>query len=134
VDAIRITRPVGEELLRQARHAPEVECCGLLAGRDAVITRVLPATNARRSATRYEIAPEELFRLFKEMRADGLEHLGIYHSHPKGMNVPSPTDVRLAYYPEAAYVIVSPLPMVRQPVRAFRIRGGRFTELHLEMA
>ena len=39
----------------------------------------------------------------REMRAAGLELLGIYHSHPNGENEPSPRDVELAYYPEAAY-------------------------------
>jgi proteasome lid subunit RPN8/RPN11 len=101
----------------------------LLAGRDGVISAVLPATNALASATAFEIAPAELFGLFRQMRAAGLAHLGIYHSHPHGPNIPSPADVQQAFYPDAAYFIISPSAHLTQPVRAFRIASGRFTEL-----
>ncbi len=43
----------------------------------------------------------------REIRAAGLELLGIYHSHPTGENKPSARDIERAYYPEAAYFIVS---------------------------
>jgi len=106
----------------------------LLAGRDAVITRAFPATNAASNpATSYEIAPEELFRLMREIRGARLELLGIYHSHPNGENAPSPRDIERAYYPDAAYFIVSPLPDAARPVRAFSIRGGRATELEIRI-
>ncbi len=133
METVRITSNAIAQMLEEAKRSPEAECCGLLAGREGLITRVLSATNALASATAYEIAPEELFRLFKQMRADELEHLGIYHSHPRGVNIPSPTDVKRAYYPDAAYFILSPLLTVSQPVRAFRIRAGRFTESKVEV-
>jgi len=66
------------------------------------------------------------------MRAAALEHLGIYHSHPFGANVPSKLDLERAYYPEVAYFIVSPRPEAPQPVRAFSIHNGRFTELTID--
>jgi [CysO sulfur-carrier protein]-S-L-cysteine hydrolase len=118
--------------LQEARRSPNVECCGLLAGRDGIITRAFPAANALASATAYEIAAEELFRLIKEIRAAGLQMLGIYHSHPNGENSPSERDIERAYYPEAAYFIVSPLPDASKPVRAFLIRNGEVTELTIE--
>ncbi|MBI3406675.1 MAG: M67 family metallopeptidase, partial [Acidobacteria bacterium] len=120
---MRVLRHVIEQMLSEARANPEIECCGLLAGGGGVITRMLPATNGLASAAAYEIAPEELFRLFKQMRSEGWEHLGIYHSHPRGPNIPSPADVKRAYYPNAAYFILSPAAHVTQPVRAFRIRA-----------
>lgn len=69
----------------------------------------------------------------REIRAASLELLGIYHSHPNGKNEPSPRDIERAYYPDAAYFIVSPLPDAPQPVRAFSIRDGRATELEIEV-
>ncbi len=45
----------------------------------------------------------------REMRAAGLDLLGIYHSHPNGKNEPSQRDIERAYYPDAAYFVVSPL-------------------------
>jgi proteasome lid subunit RPN8/RPN11 len=132
-DLVRITRAVFDRLLGEARANPEIECCGLLAGRDGIISAVLPARNARQSATAYEIAPEELFALFRRMRSEGLEHLGIYHSHPKGENVPSPSDLERAFYPDAAYFIIRPNPAVSRPIRAFRIIDGRAREHPLEL-
>lgn len=133
-DTIRVRREILERLLAEAQRDPEVECCGLLAGRDGIITALYPARNALASATRYEIAPEELFRLFRRMRAEGLELLGIYHSHPAGENVPSALDVERAYYPDAAYFIVSPARGAARAVRAFRIREGQAQELAIEPA
>ena len=41
------------------------------------------------------------------MRERGEQLIAIYHSHPRSANPePSPTDVRLAYYPSAVYLIV----------------------------
>jgi len=128
-DIVVASASVLDELLAQARRAPELECCGLLAGRNGVISTVLPARNRLASATAYEIEPAELFALFRRMRAEGLDHLGIYHSHPRGDNAPSPRDIERAFYPDAAYFIVSPAAGADHPVRAFRIAHGQVREL-----
>ena len=111
---------------------PSEECCGLLAGREGVITEIFPARNALASATSYEVAPEDLFRIFRAMRAAGLEHLGIYHSHPAGENTPSQRDLERAFYPGVTHFIISPQPDAPHPVRAFCIRDGVATELSIE--
>jgi len=131
-DTIRIHARLLDALLAEARRDPGIECCGLLAGRDGVITTVLPARNALASATAYEIAPDDLFALFRGMRERGLDHLGIYHSHPATGNAPSPTDIERAYYPDVAHFIISPRADAQKPVRAFRIVEGRATELVIE--
>lgn len=104
----------------------------MLAGRDGIITAIYPAANASDAPNSYEIAPVDLFRLIRQMRALELELLGIYHSHPAGENRPSSRDIERAYYPDAAYFILSPMPDAPQAIRAFSIRGGRATELAIE--
>lgn len=132
--SIHIASQVSAQLVEQARRSPALECCGLLAGRDGVIARVLPTGNAASDpANSYDISPEELFRLMREMREAGLELLGIYHSHPNGQNEPSASDVERAYYPDAAYLIISPREDAARPVRAFSIREGRVAELAMEI-
>jgi proteasome lid subunit RPN8/RPN11 len=131
---IRVHAGIVEEMLRHARSEPRTECCGLLAGHDAIITKIFPAKNALASSTAYEIAPQELFQLFRRMREEGLEHLGLYHSHPSGENAPSPRDNELAYYPHEAYFIISPQPGAPHPVRAFSIREGHAQELEIVIA
>lgn len=131
---IRIRKELVARLTELARRAPEKECCGLLAGRDGAITEFFPATNAAANpAIEYEIAPEELFRYMREIRAAGLTMLGIYHSHPNGKNEPSIRDIERSYYPDAAYFIIAPQADAPRHVRAFSIREGRITELQIEV-
>jgi proteasome lid subunit RPN8/RPN11 len=130
-DSVRVRAEILKEMLLHARREPEIECCGLLAGRDGVITAIFPATNALSSATAYEIAPRELFQLFRSLRAEGLTHLGHYHSHLSSENVPSPRDIEQAGYPDHVYFIVSPRADAPQPVRAFSIRDGAVRELEI---
>ncbi len=130
---IRIRAEILEEMIRHARREPEIECCGLLAGKDGVITQIFPTKNALASATTYEIAPQELFQLFRRLREEGLQHLGQYHSHLRSENFPSATDIAQAYYPEQPYFIVSPGPGAPNPVRAFLIHDGNVQELKIEI-
>jgi proteasome lid subunit RPN8/RPN11 len=139
---VRILAAVLIELQKFAAVNIAHECCGLLAGRDGTITKVLPAANAAANpATSYEIAPEDVFRLIREIRESGLQMMGIYHSHPRGKNEPSARDIELAYYPGAAYFIIAPAGVppedvsrraeTQSPVRAFSIREGASTELDI---
>jgi proteasome lid subunit RPN8/RPN11 len=117
----------------EAAKTPAQECCGLLAGSDGTITTIFPARNAHvNPATAYEIAPQELFQFMKDIRARNLQLLGIYHSHPRGENVPSCSDVEQAFYPNTPYFILSPMPGAPQPVRAFLIRDAEVEELNIE--
>lgn len=130
-DPVRMRAEILEGMLAHARREPEIECCGILAGRDGVITTILPAQNALASGTAYEIAPQELFTMFRRMRAEGLDHMGIYHSHPATDNAPSPRDIDLAVYPETPYVIISPRLDAREGIRAFSIRDAQVRELDI---
>lgn len=132
-DAVRVQREIVTAMREEAAKTPEQECCGLLAGREGIISEIFPARNAHaHPATGYEIAPRELFQFMREMRARRLELLGIYHSHPRGENRPSRTDVGQAFYPDTPYFILSPLPDASHPVRAFLIRNGQVTEVPIQ--
>ncbi|MGH9561815.1 MAG: Mov34/MPN/PAD-1 family protein, partial [Terracidiphilus sp.] len=79
--AIYVAKGIIDAMLAHARRDASVECCGLLAGREGEISRIFSAANvAENPATSYEIAPKEIFALIREMRAEGIEMLGIYHS------------------------------------------------------
>ena len=102
-DMLRMRRDVSQ-------RAPE-EACGLLSGQiEAGIYRVaavIPATNELHSPVRYRIDPHEQIAAFNQIDAQGLELVGIYHSHPAGPAGPSPTDIAEAFYPQAVYLIWS---------------------------
>ena len=132
-DVIRADKDVLTQMMDRVLQEPRLECCGLLAGRDGVITRVFAATNAAASATEYAIAPKDLFQFIREVRGAGLQFMGIYHSHPDGDNKPSARDISQAYYPDVAYFILSPAKDTAKPIRAFSIRDGKTAELGIQI-
>ena len=128
---MRVRVDIAEQMLEHARRLPELECCGLLAGNCGIITQIFPAANALNSAAAYQIAPQELFTLFRTMREQGLAHMGIYHSHPAGDNAPSPRDIEEAFYPSSVYFIVDPRADAPRPMRAFSVRDGHTQEVDI---
>ena len=129
MEMLQISRDQLEQMIEQARADAPLETCGLVAGRDGRVTRVLPVPNALRSPVAYQMDGQALV---DAMVACDYEPLGIYHSHPDGPPVPSPTDVAKAFYPDSLYVIIS---LAQEPpsVRAFRIRGGAVKEVELQI-
>lgn len=125
---IRIPKAIYDRMLAHATSEAPNECCGLLAGRNSTVERIYPMTNADHSPVSYLIDPKEQFAAFKEMRAKEIEMLAIYHSHPHTEAYPSATDVRLAYYPDAAYIIISLENRARPVMNAYRIMNGKITQ------
>ncbi len=107
------------------------EACGLIAGADGSAVRVFAMRNMDASAMSYRLDPMEQLEVFDRMDAEGLELFGIYHTHTHTEAYPSETDRRLAFYPEARYVIVSLSDRDNPVVRAFRITEGEVTEEEL---
>ena len=75
-----IRRKVLGQLVGHAQCHPHRECCGLLAGRQGVITRAFPAENvAMDQARSYEIAPQQIVRLMREFREDRNRHGDVFY-------------------------------------------------------
>ena len=119
---IRLSEQQFEEIVAHAREAAPHECCGLIGGVSDQARTVYRTRNIAVDAhVTYEAAPEDLFAAQRAMRARGEQLIAIYHSHPRAKDPePSPTDVRLAYYPSAVYLIVG-LANHEPCVRAFQI-------------
>ena len=125
------------EILAHARKQAPQECCGLIGGDTTdKATSVYRTRNvAATPLVTYEAAPEDLFAAQRAMRARGEELIAIYHSHPRSKDPqPSETDVRLAYYPSAVYLIVG-LGGEEPCMRAFRIseRAGSWEAAEFEI-
>jgi proteasome lid subunit RPN8/RPN11 len=130
---IRIPQAVFLDMVNHAKKEWPIECCGLLAGRDGLVTRIYRLDNQERSQTSYLAAPEQQFQAFTELEDLGLDLLAIYHSHPDTECYPSRTDIEKAYFTEAIYMIVS-LKERTSRVRAFRITPtGAVTEEEFEV-
>ena len=121
------------QMVKHARSEAPLEACGIVAGKEGVVERVFPAVNIEESPLRYKMDPQEQLRIFMEIEEQGWEILGIYHSHPNGGACPSAVDVKLAYYPDCLYFIIS-LARGSPEVRAFRIIEGEIGEEEVAVA
>jgi proteasome lid subunit RPN8/RPN11 len=130
---MRIPRSIYEEMLEQAREEAPNECCGILGGKDGDATSLYRATNAEASPLRYTLDPNDLFRItFREIPERDEEMLAIYHSHTASPAYPSQTDINLATYPDAVYLILS-LADGEEPLRGFRIDDGQVSEVDVSV-
>lgn len=127
---MRIPNQIYEELLDHARAEVPNECCGLIGGRDGEPRTVYRARNAEASPLRYNLDPQDQFRIMSEMEERGEDLSAIYHSHTASPAYPSQTDINLAAYPDALYLIVS-LAEGEEPLRGFTITDGEVSEVEL---
>ena len=126
--SIRIRRAALEQVLAHVQATPARESCGVLLGRleDAsrVVEQVVPAVNQAEDVWHeYLIPAERLRRLEDDARAQDLEIVGFYHSHPEGSSEPSPVDLDAAW-PWYTYLIV-PRGGDAHDVAAWRLRSDR---------
>jgi len=124
---MRIPETIIETILAQGERESPNEACGYLAGTAGEVKTTIPMTNADHSPEHFSLDPREQFAAVRQARAEGLEILAVYHTHPATPARPSPEDIRLAYDPAIIYVIVSLVPG-RREAKAFRIRQGTATE------
>ena len=120
-----------EEILRHAREESPNECCGMIGGTDGRAQTVYRATNAEASPLRYSIDAKEQFELMRRIEDAGEELIGIYHSHTRSPAYPSQTDVNLAGWPDAVYLIASLKDAEDPDVRGFWIRDGNISDAEL---
>lgn len=120
---LELTQQHRSEIEEHGRRAFPHECCGFLLGRTEGQTRrvakTLPATNERGEEerhNRFTITPVASLKAEKAARAEGLDIVGHYHSHPDAPARPSEYDLAHATWPGYSFVIVS-------------VRGGEPAEL-----
>ncbi|MGE5644540.1 MAG: Mov34/MPN/PAD-1 family protein [Acidobacteriota bacterium] len=115
---IRIDAAAWSAIRAHAEKAYPNECCGAMLGRledgEKSVLRAVALDNAYdgSQAARYEIRPEDLLEADRAARRDGLDLIGIYHSHPDCDAYFSQTDLKNSC-PWYSFVVVS-------------VRGGRF--------
>lgn len=126
---LQLTRRTWLEILAEAWRAYPLEACGLLVGPPAggAVTRFVPIDNADASSRVYTLESRQYLRAARAADDDGLELVGVVHSHTHTVAYPSPTDVERAQVPEWHWAIVS-LGWGLPELRSFRIRDGGIRE------
>ena len=131
---LTLARSYVDEMIAHAREDAPNECCGIIAADDGAAKKLYRAVNAEASPYRYNVDPKDLLRIYHDLDDRGWDVMVIYHSHTHTEAYPSPTDTRLAAWPDAYYVIVSLEDEANPVVRAFRITDGKVTEEDLEIS
>ena len=75
----------------------------------------------------------EQYRIQSAIEDAGQELGAIYHSHTRSDPLPSQTDINLAFYPDAVYLIVGVKDPQADDVRAWHIRDGAVSAAPLEV-
>lgn len=108
-----------EKILAHCKAGLPNESCGLLGGtkdQDSKrVEKVYLLTNIDQSNEHFSMDPKEQLAAIKDIRANGYELLGNFHSHPESPSRPSEEDKRLAYDSKMSYLILS-LMNIQEPV------------------
>jgi proteasome lid subunit RPN8/RPN11 len=122
-----------KEIVEQGLREFPNECCGVIAGREGAPVKVFPMKNADASPVTYRLDGREQLQVFDAMDDESLELWAIYHSHTHSDAYPSDTDIRLAFYPEARYMLLSLADREEPELRSFFILDGEVTEEELSI-
>ena len=132
----RIPAPIREEVIDWLRSAAPNEGCGVLvaaavAEDGGVPSRFVGMRNVAESPFRYLMDPMEQLELLEGIDENDEVVWGIVHSHVESPPYPSPTDIGLAAFPEAIYLLAS---FATEPpdLRAWTIVDGAVNEVVLE--
>lgn len=123
-------RDLQEMIEHVSLHTP-MEACGLLAGKNGQVEKVIGVRNQAQSPVRFIMDPYEQLKAFDWIESNGLDLLGTFHSHPAGPETVSVTDIAEAAY-EVIHVIISPKG-AGWNARGFWIEDGVSHEVALQI-
>lgn len=129
MQTLRINPKLMSEMVAYCRSSRPDEACGILAGRDSVVYRVILIENVSDNPqVHYTMSPIEFLKALKRVDTEGLELIATFHSHPKSNPIPSPTDKReaITHMPNVAHLIIS----LRYPKA--EIQAWKFSEHHAD--
>ena len=107
---ISVPRNFVDEMIEHAVQENPNECCGILAGKDGLISALYRVRNSTPSPYRYVMDPKDQMNVMKESDELGLDLMAFYHSHTHSPAYPSETDTRMAVesgWVDFCYVLVS---------------------------
>lgn len=131
ISLLTLTRQQKDEIINYVNDHVPLEACGLLAGKNDRVEKVLFVENQVQSPVRFVMDPYEQLKAFDWIEDKGFDLLGIFHSHPAGPEIVSPTDIAEAAY-EVVHIICSRKPD-QWKLRGFWIADGISTEITLEI-
>ena len=123
-----------DKMLKHCKDGLPNESCGLLAGtvegEVKTVTKIYLLTNIDASNEHFSMDPKEQFAALKDARANGVEIIGNFHSHPESPSRPSEEDKRLAYDSSIEYLILSLQEADHPVLKAFGIDKDKNVTIH----
>jgi proteasome lid subunit RPN8/RPN11 len=129
---VTIVQRVLDDLLAHAAEEAPRECCGMLIGTANAIVESVRARNLADGTTRFLIDPQDHVTALRRARANALDVVAFYHSHPRSRAYPSPTDVAESGYAGALHLIVG-YGESGVEARLFRLDGAEIEEIVLQL-
>ena len=131
---IQLPRKITNQLLHLAQLSPEQEVCGLIGSKNNIASSCYPIENTSpQSETRFQLDAKQQISAISTMRDKNEDFFAIYHSHPTAPAIPSATDIKLATYPDAIYLIISLNTKGVMEIRGFTIVDESVEEIGLSL-
>ncbi len=129
---ITIPRKITNQLLHQAQISPDEEICGLIGGKNGIPCHCYPVDNiAEHPERQFLLDPKQQIATLAKLRDCNEDLIAIYHSHPNAPATPSQSDIDMACYPDALYLIISLNTKGVLELRCFKLNDQTFIELPL---
>ena len=123
-----------EKILDHCRKGLPNESCGLLGGTIEgdvkTIEKVYLLTNIDESNEHFSMDPKEQLSAIKDIRQNGYQMIGNFHSHPESPSRPSEEDKRLAFDPNIEYLILSLMDAENPVLKAFGVDKEKNVTVH----
>jgi proteasome lid subunit RPN8/RPN11 len=131
---LRIRRHHIDLLKQETKRIHPIEACAMLFGKmsqnEAVVEKVEFAPKKSQSLVRFEIGPEKVADVFTEAEEEGLDFIGLFHSHPAPAD-PSSIDLRyMKFWGNAISVILSSL---NGKLAAYQLTDGSIEEATIQI-
>ena len=134
IKEFQLSRKITTQLLHWAQCSPNQEVCGLIGAKNNIAQSCYPIDNkAEQAEKRFQLDEKQQIAAFASMRDKNETLFAIYHSHPTAPAIPSDTDIMLANYPDALYLIISLNTKGVLEIRGFKINNKAVEDITLSL-
>lgn len=131
---LRLKRKHVDLLKEEAQKVHPIEACAILFGKltrkEAVVERVAVVPNKLHSTVSFEIDPETFVAAFTKAEREGLDLIGLFHSHPAPAK-PSAIDLKyMKLWGDALWLILS---STDGNLAAYQMKDSRVREITMKL-
>ena len=131
MSVLELNKSLLQELITYVDQLLPLEACGLLAGKAPRAEKMIGVLNKAQSPVRFTMDPYEQLHAFNWIESNGLDLLGIFHSHPTGPETVSATDIAEAAYPVVHLILARKDHQWK--ARGFWIEDGTVRDVTLQI-